>query len=153
MGERAGQRADAALALKLSGATWEEVAQATKYADGERARIAVEAMLARSAKNADRGQAREMARNRYERLLRGVWMKAIDPANPEHLPAIRAARELVDRMVVLDGAAMPTEVIVHNPTQAELEAFLARITGTTLTDIVEAEVIDYPELPSGEQSA
>lgn len=140
------QRNEAALSLKLAGATWPEIASTLGYKDATSARQAVERLLAKAVSEEDRAKARQVAVGRYERLLKGVWAKAISPDNPEHLPAVRTARELVDRLVQVQGAAVPQEVVVHNPNQAEIEAWLVRVTGTNLTDIVEAEVIDYPEI-------
>lgn len=145
-------RANAALQLRLAGASWDDVAEVHGYADGRKAQAAVEKMLASSATDDDRLRGRDLARARYERLLRAIWGKAINPDSPEQLPAARAAREFVDRIVALDGLAMPQQVVVHNPSSAEIQAWIAEVAGRKF-DVVEAEVIDLPELEGGTETA
>jgi hypothetical protein len=146
------QRANAALQLRLAGAPWSTVAEVHNYADAKAAQEAVEKMLAGTATEADRVNGRNLARARYERLLAAIWGKAINAESPEQLPAARAAREFVDRIVALDGLAMPQQVVVHNPSSAEIQAWIAEVAGRKF-DVVEAEVIDLPELEGGTESA
>ena len=70
-----------------------------------------------------------------------VWPKAIDPDNPDHLLAVTKARELVDRHARLYGLDAPTEVVVHNPTQTELEAWVTRLLAETEPRVVGYDII------------
>jgi hypothetical protein len=151
--EARNRNAAAAMALKIAGATYEEVAATLGYASEVEARESVERHLAVMARDADpkvREQQRALAGARIERLMRGVWKKANDPLDPEHLPAARVALALVDRHIRLFGLDAPTEVVVHNPTVQEIDAWVATVLGRSehlaLEEpdivIVEAEVVD-----------
>jgi hypothetical protein len=85
---------------------------------------------------------RQMANARLERLIRGVWPKAINPDHPEHLTAITRARDLIADHRKLFGLDAPTEVVVHNPTQDELEAWAARVIQTLNPGVVEYDIIE-----------
>lgn len=148
----------AATALRLSGAQPGEIAQALGLADEGEVQSLIERHLAAVAVDdrAGRNQLRDLYRARIERLLRGVWAKATDPNNPEHLEAVGKAMGLIDRGVRLDGVAVPAEVIVYNPTQAELDAWvdsmLSKQSGyMTLDDepdVIEGELMEPKELES-----
>jgi hypothetical protein len=127
----------AALALRLAGAGWDEIADALGLVSVAVARETVETALeARAwADSAGRERMRAEASARIERLLRSVWGKATNPDGPEHLPAVKVARELVDRLIRLHGLDAPTEVVIHNPTQAELDAWVAAVIGTASADL------------------
>lgn len=147
-------KATAALGLRLAGASFEEIADTLNMPDHAYARRAVEQALAEEVTTEDRRHHRTLANLRYERLLRAVWGKAINPESPEQLPAARSAREIIDRMVTLNGAAQPAEVIVHNPGDKELIAWLEKVKPIELPaadqevdpfapgGVVDAEVVD-----------
>lgn len=156
MPEVSARRADSAIALRLAGATYDEIATALEYASADTARQAVELMLSKTVSDAERGELRELAVRRYERLLRGVWKKAINEDSDEHLSAAREARQIIDRIVAVEGAAAPTEVIVTSPALSELNAWIAQVAPVPMpvvpevdvfgaldsADIEEAEVVD-----------
>lgn len=156
---RVPKKAEAAAGLRWAGANYEEIAEALGYSNAKSAQQAVEAVLATTASVEDRVQMRQIASMRYERLLKGVWAKAVDPKHPEQLSAVRAARELIDRHVALNGLAMPQEVVVHNPARAELEAWVQKVLTAGEPpveeyDIFEAEVVDEPvDRDDGENAA
>jgi hypothetical protein len=90
------RKANAALQLAYSGATWSDIALALGYPTPRTARIAVETALERELKHtSDRERLRKMAGARLDRLLRAVWSKAIDTENPEQLVAVAKARDIV----------------------------------------------------------
>lgn len=138
----------AAVALRLAGASYLEIAETLTFADADTARIAVESELANLTVN---GEARETLRNlesaRLERLLRSVWQKATDPTNPEHLAAVKIANGIVDRHIRLFGLDAPTEISIHTPTQAEIDAWVAQVTMSAHDQlaIMEANVVETPE--------
>jgi hypothetical protein len=144
------RRAQAAVALKVAGATYVEIADTLGYANAAQVVVAVEQELARSLTTTDREQLREVNGRRLERLLRSVWGKAIDAENPEHLAAVRTGRELIDRYCRLYGLDAPTEIVVHSPTTAELERWVAAVAASSGPGLVEYDVLALP--PADEQA-
>ncbi|HEY6414822.1 MAG TPA: hypothetical protein VIX41_01250 [Acidimicrobiales bacterium] len=141
----------AALALRLAGAGYDEVADALGIASAAEAREQAETALAARAWGDHLGREKMRAENgaRIERLLRAVWPKATNAEHPEQLPAVRVARELIDRLARLYGLDAPAEVIIHSPTTAEIEAWVAKVVtvesaalAALEADVVEAEIVD-----------
>lgn len=119
--------AASAVALRLAGASYTEIAEALGFESDARARSAVERDLAARAADADpdkRELLRAQSAARLERLLRGVWAKATNPNDPEHIPAVRTALSIIDRHTRLYGLDAPTEVTVHTPAASEIEAWV-----------------------------
>jgi hypothetical protein len=146
------RKADAAMSMRLSGANWSEIALVCGYPTPRAALSAVEKALVRRLDDTnDRDLMRKLAGMRLERLLRGVWTKAIDPDNPEHLAAVQRGREIIDRHAKLFGLDAPAEIVIHSPTQGELEDWVLRVTSTIVQpveepDIFEAELVEDLEL-------
>jgi len=145
------RKADAAISMRLSGATWTEIAQVCGYPTPRAALTATERALVKRLDEEDKAKMRQLAGARLERLLRGIWNKAIDPTDPEHLAAVQRAREVIDRHAKLFGLDAPTEIVVHNPTKTELESWVLRVmaAGTPRVeeeDIFDAEVVDEEPL-------
>ena len=142
------RKANAAIQMKLAGATWDEIAEVIGYPTARQALIAVERALERELKTENsQAKMRTLAGQRLERLLRSVWSKAIDPNHPEHLTAVTKARELVDRHAKLYGLDAPTEVVVTSPTTTELERWVATVIEQNEPqlpeyDIFEGEVLE-----------
>lgn len=145
---RARQRKhNAALQLALAGASWDEIALSLGYPTGRLARVAVEKALEKQlATSDDRAKMRRIASARLDRLLRGVWSKAIDPDHPDHLIALSKAREVIADHRKLFGLDAPTEVVVHSPTQHELEAWVAKVVTSIGPGVVEYDILDAEEV-------
>lgn len=85
---------------------------------------------------------------RLDALLHPVWQKAMDADHPEHLPAVRTALAIADRRAKLHGLDAPTELIVHNPTVAEIDRWVAGVVtkaaghGVTEAEVIDADIID-----------
>jgi hypothetical protein len=145
------RKANAAIQLALAGSTWDEIALALGFPTARTARVAVEKALEKQLANEnDREKMRSLANARLNRLLRGVWAKATDPDNPEHLLAATKAREFIADHRKLYGLDAPTEVVVHNPTAAEIEEWVAMVVnaGTPQVetyDILDGEVVEDPD--------
>lgn len=141
--------AAAALALRLAGAGYDEVADALGLTSARVAREHAETALAARAWGDKSGREQLRAENgaRIERLLRSVWGKATNPDHPDHLPAIRVARELIDRHCRLYGLDAPSELVVHTPTSNEIESWVAQVVTMRAGDFaeLEASVIDVDE--------
>lgn len=142
--------ASAALALRLAGASYVEVADALGLSDAATARDQAEAALAWRAWDDKDGRERMRSENgaRLERLLRSVWTKATDPDHPEHLPAVKVAKELIDRHCKLYGLDAPAEIVIHNPTAVEIDAWVSSVVGANAASLaaMEAQVIDVDEV-------
>jgi hypothetical protein len=140
------RKADAALSLRLSGATWTEIALALGFPTPRAAMLAVErALIKQLDATEDRDKMRTIAGARLERLLRSVWGRALDPNDPEQLSAVSRARELIDRHAKLYGLDAPTELVVHSPTQSELEDWVLRMTATMIPHIDEPSIFELEE--------
>lgn len=137
---RRGNRA--ATGLRLAGASWDEIAETLSLDGPEHARRAVMDDLAVLGGDADgRTALRDMEGERLNRLLRSVWVKAIDPQNPEHLQAVRTAVSLIDRRAKLYGLDAPDEIIVRTPTTAEIDRWVAEVAASN-QEILEGEVVE-----------
>ena len=143
--------AQAALGLKLAGAGYTEIADVLGFTSDTEARRAVEGELAaRSHDDAGRDMLRREASARIERLLRGVWAKATTATDPEHLQAVSKALALIDRHAKLNGLDMPQEVLVHQPTLTEIDAWVANLmanqmhVGVEEADVIQIEAEDVP---------
>src|SRR6478752_3527954 len=130
------RKANAALQLAMAGATWDDIALSLGYPTARTARVAVERALEKQlASEDDREKMRKMASAQLNRLMRGAWSKAIDPDNPEHLLALTKCRELIADHRKLYGLDAPVEVVVHNPTQSELEAWVAMVANANVPQV------------------
>lgn len=152
-------RQEAALGLKIAGATYTEIANTLEYASASHARAAVESALASTVGDDDRERMRFIASRRIERLLRGLWAKATDETSEEQIPASRTALALIDRHIKLNGLDAPSEHIIYNPGVREIEDWVKEMTVTVLDatpeerDIIEAEyaVVDEGDYQPGDE--
>jgi len=120
-------RQEAAVALRIAGATYAEIARTLDYSNNTRARQAVERALASSVGEDDREQMRFIEGRRLERLLRSLWKKATDEEGEEQLAAARTALAVIDRHAKLYGLDAPTVHAVYSPTATEMEQWLAGV--------------------------
>ena len=134
------------MALRLAGAGYDEVADALGLTSAQVARDHAEKALEARAWDDVQGRDRMRAENgaRLERLLRGVWAKATNPDHPEHLAAVKVAREVIDRHCRLYGLDAPSEVIVHTPTATEIDQWVAGMIAMSAADLraMEPPIID-----------
>jgi len=141
-GRARNRKANAALQMRYAGATWTEIAQGLGYPTPRTAMVATEKALERELANADdREKMRRLAGARLERLIRAAWPKAIDPENPDQAVFISKAREVIADHRKLFGLDSPVEVVVHNPSQAELEAWVAKVVAFQMPEVVEYDII------------
>lgn len=133
----------AAVGLRLAGATFTEVADTLGLPDRIAARDLIEKELASYDDDpAARDRLRDEEAARIERLLRGVWGKAVDPENPEHLPSVRTALALIDRHARLLGLDRPQEMVVYTPTTSEIDTWVTQvIAGRAVVDVEETDVL------------
>jgi hypothetical protein len=117
-------RQEAAVALRIAGATYAEIARTLGYSSVTRARQGVERALASAVGDDDRERMRFIEGRRLERLLRGLWKKATDEQDEEQLAAARTALAVIDRHAKLYGLDAPTVHAVYSPTQTEMDQWL-----------------------------
>jgi hypothetical protein len=142
------RKANAAIQMRLAGATWDEVAEALGYPTPRQALVATEKALEKQLQDSgDREQMRRMAGARLDRMLRAVWTKAIDPQSPEQMAAQREARATIAQHAKLFGLDAPTEHVIHSPTRDELERWVSHVTSTQVPDVQEVDIfeIDFVE--------
>lgn len=137
-----GRKAEAALSLRLSGASWTDIARTLGYPTPRATMLAVERALVKRLDDEDRTKMRQMAGARLERLLQAVWSRALDTTEPEQMVGVNRARELIADYRKLYGLDAPTEIMVHTPTQVELEAWVLRMTATMVPEVVEPDIFD-----------
>lgn len=137
------RKANAALQLRAEGEDWEDIAAIIGYPSGQACRVATERALEKELKDeSSKKHMRVMASKRLEALLKSVWHKATDPDSPEHLAAVDRARLLIDRHIKLYGLDAPTELVVNSPTQATLDAWVAKVLSSETPAVPEADIFD-----------
>jgi hypothetical protein len=124
-------RMEAAVALRMEGAPFSEIAEILGYSSAAQARIAIERALAALAQSPeDRDHLRFLEARRLERILRGLWKKATgEIESEEHLAAARTALAIIDRHSRLYGLDAPQEMVIYNPTQIELQKWVEQVAG------------------------
>lgn len=144
-------RAQSAFALKLSGASYTDIARVLDYSSPTHARQAVERVLASAADSPeDIDKMRVLQTRRYERLLQSVMSKAVDPDEAEHLAYNARALAIIDRISKLHGVDAPTQV-QFTPTDEYIQNYTRRmmeIMGVQQDaieadiDVQDAEIVD-----------
>jgi hypothetical protein len=143
VGRNRNDKAAAVVAMRVGGATWPEVCLALGYPTPRTAMMAFEkALIKQLANPEDRKQLRALAGARLDRLLRSVWPKAINPDHPDHLLALTKAREIVAQQSKLYGLDAPTEIVVHSPTQNEIDEWVGLMLTAQGPRLVNADIID-----------
>lgn len=136
------RKAHAAIEMRLGQATWDEIALALGYPTARAAMVATERALERRLDSEDKAKMRRLCGERYNRLLRAVWPKAMDPDEPEQFVAVTKARELNASYAKLYGLEAPSEVVIHSPAQAEIEAWVARVVQKEVPQVESYDIID-----------
>lgn len=133
-----------AVALRLSGANYTDIAKMAGYRDGKTARLAVERALANSADSPEAlDQLRVLNDRRYNRLLQSVMGKAVDPKDPEHLAYNARALAIVDRINKLHGVDAPQQIQI-TPTDAAIHEFVKKLVPAANADNagIEEDILD-----------
>jgi hypothetical protein len=134
----------AAVQLRLHGTSYIDIAHTLGLRDARAALTLVTRELASQADETaeDRDALRREASAQLDELLVGIMQKATNPFDDEHIVAVRAAVTIIDRRIKLYGLDAPTEMIVHTPTQTELDQWVATMVQHTMPALAEADVID-----------
>ena len=162
-------RSDAAVALKIAGASYLEIAETLEYASVADAARAIEARLAETTEpeGAAWQTQRKLQRMRLDGLLKSVWEPAnksivMDPEtetpimNPEQLSYHRAALSVLDRIAKLEGLDAPQRHVIYNPDAVEFDVTVKGLLAQTEqqraqeTDPFEIEYAEVVEAEEGE---
>jgi hypothetical protein len=135
-------RQEAAVAMRIAGANYSEIARVLEYASPTLARQAVERSIASTTGTPEtREHQRFLESRRLERLLRSLWNKATDEKNEEHLAAIRTAVAIIDRHSRLNGLDQPTEMVVYTPASEEIQKWVAMVSAQMRSDLPDEDDI------------
>lgn len=139
-----GQKARSALHLYYNNASLDEIVKVVGFASPAEASKAIDravkAELAGDPKAKDR--MRHIANRKLDQLLRSVSGKAANPKHPEHLVAVGKAVSIIDRHIRLFGLDAPTEMIVHNPDEGAIQAWVVSVLNQGSPDLVDADILD-----------
>jgi len=137
------RKAWAAVETFFESHNWDLAAEMHGYPDGRAAQLAAERVMEAEAKENPRSLAlmRNYAGRRLERLLRARWPDAVADSETSLASHDRALRT-IDRWIKLYGLDAPTEVIVHSPTQDQIEAFVARVVTHGRPEPVGGDIFD-----------
>jgi hypothetical protein len=138
--------AGAAAALRMDGYSFSEIAGVLGLDTSTEAKMEVHKYLALACDELEvhnREALRRREDARLDKLLYAIWAKALDEEHPEQLYAVKVALAIAERRARMHGLDMPTEVVVHNPTQAEIDNWVASVAGVAAQHgVTEAEIID-----------
>lgn len=141
-------RVESAIAMRVAGADYSEIAAVLEYGTVTAARQAVERGLASTVTEEDRKEMRTIANRRLERLLRAVMPKVVgqgENGSDEVLSGARTALAIVDRHIRLNGLDAPSTLAIYSPTDSEIKAFL-----TNYTQIATSHLPDEVDILEGE---
>lgn len=163
------RKANAALELRIKyRASWDDVAETIGYPTPRAAMVAVERALERELSEAgSRLALRHMAGKKLDLLLDSVWDQAVDTEDPAQMVALGRARELIADWRKVYGVDAPTELVIHSPSESEIEAFVGKVAKHMTPqldqddifnadydddyDIVQGEIVkEAPELEAGQ---
>lgn len=135
-------RQEAAVAMRIAGANYSEIARVLEYASPTLARQAVERSIAATTGTPETLEhQRFLESRRLERLMRSLWGKATNEKDPEHLAAIRTAVALIDRHSRLNGLDQPSQAIIYTPAAEEVQRWVAHVTQELRRDLPDEEDI------------
>lgn len=146
--DQSATKAQAAVALRLAGTGYTQIAKTLGYSSPTRARSAVERALASSVDKAeDHSHMRELTDRRLNRLLQSVMGKAVDPRDPEHLSYNARALAIIDRQAKLHGIDAPTKVQI-TPTDQDILRYVEAISplARAQSELEEADILDEGEM-------
>lgn len=141
---RMGDKEATTTELRLGAYEWDDIARILGYPSPRAAQVAYEKALQRNLHDDDRSTAkmRDLAGRRFERLMRAVWSKALDPDHPEQMAAQDRARAAIIEHARLYGLHAPTEMVVSTPTDNELQNYVSRVVSVANAQLEEDDILD-----------
>lgn len=141
-------KAEAAVALKVSGATDRQISEILNYSHATAARTAYTRALAESVPEEDRVVQRKLASRRLERILGSLSKKAHDTTDDEHLAYAKVSLLYIDRLIKLHGADAPSQVnVTYSPAREEIDRAVKAITAAATGgepdefDVIEGDIL------------
>lgn len=146
-------RAAAAVALKIDGHGYTEIAQILDYTSAQVARRAIENAIGAEAASPEQiDHIRWINARRLERLLNSVLARAEDEDDARHLEYAKMAVTLIDRHLKLYGADAPQQMRVSiEPSRAAIEQWALDFARQAAGAIEEADIIDVEEVQQDEE--
>ncbi len=135
-------RAAAAVALRIDGHGYSEIAKILGYPNAQITRRVIENTVADNAGSPEEiDHIRWIASRRLERLLQGAWTIANNPEDPRQLEYAKFVVTLIDRHLRLHGADAPQQMkVIVTPSQTEIEAWVSRMARQVAGAIDEADI-------------
>jgi len=138
---------NAAVSLKIKGASYAEIAEVLEYESPAYARAAVERALAQTHGEEDKAALRNLSTARLEKMLQALAPSAMNPTvrirvgrsketdeqlyeempNPELLPASRQYLAVLDRAIKLHGLDAPTQLQFVDPKTEEFARIIEMV--------------------------
>lgn len=152
-------RAAAAVAMKIDGAGYSDIARVLEYSSAQRARRAVEEAIAAQAGTPDQLEhVRWINSRRIERIIASIMPRATNPQDPDHLMYARMAIVTIDRHLRIWGADAPQKIdVTYSPAAGEIEKWAMemaeRFQGKPpqegdimqIDNVIDAEIVDDKE--------
>ena len=143
-------RAAAAVKMAVEGVSYTDIARTLDYESPAAAKKAVWASIGDIEIDADEvKRKRDLMGKGLGRLLSSCMRRATNPHDPDHLAYARVTLAIFDRQARLYGLDAPTNLVLHTPTQREIDQYVAQVrqlhlvaAGDVEAEIVDAEVIE-----------
>lgn len=143
---RTPQKVRAAVAMRLSGAPIDAIAETCGFDSPRDAQRAIEKSLAGLVEVEDLKAARALYVSRLDALLIAVWDQAVDQENPEQISYVKTALAIEERRAKLTGADAAIRHEVYSPTAEQIEAHVKAYANSHPGVILEAEIVE--EIPA-----
>ncbi len=152
-------RAAAAVAMKIDGAGYSDIARVLEYSSAQRARKAVEDAIAAQAGTPDQLEhIRWVNSRRIERIIASIMPRATNPKDPDHLMYARMAIVTIDRHLRIWGADAPQKLdVTYSPAAGEIERWAMRVAEQVhgpqpeegnimqIDNVIDVEIVDDKE--------
>lgn len=145
-------RAAAAVAMKIDGAGYPDIAKVLDYSSPQRARLAVEQAIGEQAGSPEEVEhVRWVNSRRLERILTSVMTRATDPHDADHLAYARMAVTLIDRHLRVWGADNPAQMkVIVSPSAQAIDEWALQMARQAYGVAQEGEIIDVEVVESAE---
>lgn len=143
-------RAAAAVQLAVEGAAYTDIARMLDYDSPTAAKNAVWGAIGDvEIDPKEVARKRDLMGRGLGKLLTSCMRRATNPHDPDHAHYVRTVLAIMDRQARLYGLDAPTNLVVHTPTQQQIDDYVAHVrrlqlieAGDIEADILDAEVID-----------
>jgi hypothetical protein len=148
---RAPRSAKAAVAMKIAGASYADIAQVLDYVNATSARMAVEQALAEAADDtSDYKALRALESLRLDGLLKAAYPKAIDKNSPDQIAFMQKSLQIIDRQIKLHGVDAPQVISLVTPTTEEFDqAVQLLVAAKGDQENPEADIFALEQAPDG----